>query len=79
MAKSRGRFAYQTPPQSYGGAKSGYGATRADSVGVNPGNPRDLMGTQAAKQYKTSKGTADWDGASGISPPLRAATASVGD
>lgn len=65
MAKAR--------PQLYPGTTSAYGPTRADSVGYNPANPRAFMGTQAAKAYKTSKGTRDWDGP-GISPALRPAS-----
>lgn len=51
------------------GTTSGYGTSRADSVGYNPANPQAYVATQAAKAYKTSKGTNDWDGP-GISPPL---------
>lgn len=58
--------------QAVPGTTSGYGSSRADSVGFNPSNPQAYSASQAAKAYKTSKGTRDWDGDAGISPPLRA-------
>ncbi len=60
--------------QTYPDTQSAYGPTRRDSVGYNPANPQAFMGTKAAKAYKTSKGTRDWDGPQGISPALRPAT-----
>lgn len=74
MARRGQAFAYHASggtKGAYPGTTSGYGSSRADSIGQNPGNPLAQMATQAAKNYKTSKGTADWDGKDGISPPIR--------
>jgi hypothetical protein len=57
-------------PQTFENTMSGYGPTRGDSVGFNPANPRAYSASQAAKAYKSTKGTNDWDGPNGISPPL---------
>lgn len=40
-------------PQTYPDTTSGYGPTRADSVGVNPRNILAYSATQAAKAYYT--------------------------
>lgn len=50
----RGTGTASTDAPTYDGATSGYGLTRADSVGYNPRNPYAYMATQAAKAYTTS-------------------------
>lgn len=40
-----------TPAQTYPDTMSGYGPTRADSVGYNARNPYAYQATQAAKAY----------------------------
>lgn len=39
---------------TYSGTSSGYGPTRADSVGYNPRNVMAYSATQTAKAYTTS-------------------------
>lgn len=48
-----GRGLPSTPP-TYSGAMSGYGLSRAESVGYNPRNALAYQATQAAKAYGTS-------------------------
>lgn len=77
MARRGQAFAYHASggtKGAYPGTTSGYGSSRADSIGSNPMNPTQQLASQGAKPYAgvsaASKGTADWDG-KGISPAIR--------
>lgn len=54
MAPRQGATGRPSAQPTYQGTNSGYGATRADSVGYNPRNTLAYSATQTAKAYTTS-------------------------